>query len=279
MGETPFGVQRVRGTYPTTRGTELFEQRWEVTGRPKAAVVLVHGYAEHSTRYNRFAGQLNAERFSLYAYDHIGHGESPGRRGYISSFERLPQDLAAYLEWFSPHLADSPLFLMGHSFGALILLYYVLQANPPVNGLVLSSGLFTIDERNAPLAQKMLGFLSALLPNLTVHSIDPAAISRESAEVVRYKKDPFINHRKIQAHTAHDMAKALKAIVPRFGDLALPFIALHGTGDRLALCRGSRRLYEHAASEDKTLKLYEGAYHEILNDLEDEACSADVWSG
>jgi len=276
MRETPFGVRKGRGTFTATGGVELFEQRWEVVGKPKAAVVIVHGYGEHSSRYDRLAARLNAECFSVYAYDQIGHGESPGRRAYLTSFARLPQDFGVYLNWLRPMLGGAPLFLIGHSFGALVLLHYILGASPAVNGLVLSSGLFTMNEHTAPLMQKLLRFLSAVLPHLSVHSVDPSAISREPEEVRRYAEDPLNYHGKIEARTAHEMAKAIKTVAARFSDVTLPFIALHGSADRLALCRGTRRLYELAASEDKTLKIYEGAYHEVLNDLDREAFTADV---
>ena len=156
MRETPFGVRKGRGTFTATGGVELFEQRWEVVGKPKAAVVIVHGYGEHSSRYERFVARLNAECISVYAYDQFGHGESPGRRAYLSSFARLPQDFGVYLDRLRPMLDGAPLFLMGHSFGALVLLHYILGASPAVNGLVLSSGLFTMDENTAPLTQNVI---------------------------------------------------------------------------------------------------------------------------
>lgn len=277
MGDTPFGVRRREGTFTATGGVDLYEQRWEVGGKPRGRVIIVHGYGEHSSRYDRFASRLNGESFSVYAYDQIGHGESPGQRAYISSFARLPKDLGAYLDWLGPQFGGAPLFLMGHSFGALVLLHYVLEVRPrDVDGLVLSSGLFMIDERTAPLRQRLLGIFSVLAPHLSVHTVDPSAISREREEVRRYAEDPLNYHGSIEARTAHEMAKAIKALGLRISGLTLPFIALHGSGDRLAMCRGSRRVYTHASSKDKSLQIYEGAYHEVLNDLDREAFTADV---
>jgi len=276
MRETPFGVRKGSGTFTATGDVELYEQRWEVVGKSKAAVVIVHGYGEHSSRYEHLAARLNAECFSVYAYDQLGHGESPGRRGYLSSFARLSQDLGIYLNWLRPTLGGTPLFLMGHSFGALVLLHHILGASPAVNGLVLSSGLFTMNEQTAPLTQKLLPFLSAVAPHLSVHSVDPAAISRDPEEVLRYAEDPLNYYVRIEARTAHEIAKAIKEAATRFSEITLPFIALHGTADQLAPCRGSRRLYELAGSEEKALKIYEGAYHEVFNDIDREAFVADV---
>ena len=160
--------------------------------------------------------------------------------------------------------------------GGLVLANYVLKYKPEVAGLVFSSSALKVADNVAPLVQKISGVLSALTPWLPVHHVEPDAISRDSSEVEKYVNDPLVYHGKILARTGAELMNAMNDVQARLGELRLPFIALHGTSDLIVDPSGTRILYENAGSTDKTLKLYEGGYHEVFHDHDREQFLQDV---
>ena len=274
MASTVGATTYSKGTFATDDGVELFEQSWEIE-TPKAAVVIVHGLGEHSERYTKMAARLNQEGYAVYTYDQRGHGNSPGRQGYIADFKPLPDDLDVFLGRVRSRLDGVPLFLMGHSMGGLVLASYVLKYQPDVKGLVFSSSALK-GGNVKPLLEKVSGVLSAIAPRLPVLRVEPSAISRDPEEVRKYEEDPLVHHGKVLARTGGELMTAMNALQGRFGEIRLPFIALHGTADTLVNCEASRSFFDEAGSEDKTLKIYEGAYHEVFNDHDREQFLTDL---
>lgn len=129
-------VREFEGSFRTGDGTELFERSWELAAGAKAAVIIFHGYGEHSGRYEQVAGRLNREGFDVHTYDQRWHGRSPGKRAYITDFSILPKDGHDFLEHLEAKLGKRPRFLMGHSMGGLILAHYAVRHQPDVAGLV-----------------------------------------------------------------------------------------------------------------------------------------------
>lgn len=276
MGDESHGEGHRTGTFETRDGVTLHEESWELGAAAQAAFVIVHGYGEHCARYAPLAARLNSEGYSVYSYDQRGHGRSPGKRAYIPSFEVLPRDLDDFMAQAGPRMGERPRFMMGHSLGGLVLILYVMGFKPEVNGLVFSSSAFKVGDNVAPLTQRLSGILSVLVPWLPTLQLDAKGLSRDPEAVKRYEEDPLVYHGKIAARTGHEMMAAMKALPGRLGELRDPFIALHGTEDRLAEYEGSVLVHEGAASKDKTLKLYEGAYHEVFNDLDKDRFVQDV---
>ena len=129
------------GTFDAPDGLRLFERVWHPPQAPQAGVVLVHGYAEHSGRYDHVAAFLNDRGYAVYAYDLRGHGRSEGRRAFVDTFVRYLNDLGVFLQRVRRRLQDVPLFLMGHSMGGTVCARFYLERRPELAGLVLSSPL------------------------------------------------------------------------------------------------------------------------------------------
>ncbi len=275
MASTVGAATYSKGTFATADGVELFEQSWEIQS-PKAAVVIVHGLGEHSARYAEMAARFNQEGYAVYTYDQRGHGNSPGKQGYVAKFKRMPDDLDVFIGRVRSRLDGIPLFLMGHSMGGLVLASHALKYQPDAKGLVFSSSALKAGDNVKPLLQKVSGLLSVIAPRLPVHQLDPAAISRDQEEVRKYEEDPLVHHGKMLARTGGELMAAMSALQGHFGEIRLPFIALHGTADTLVDCAASRCLFDEAGSEDKTLKIYEGAYHEVFNDHDREKFLTDL---
>lgn len=266
-----FAEARFRGA----QDVQLYERRWEIA-EAKAGLLIVHGFGEHCARYDSIARILNHERYSVYSYDHRGHGQSPGAMGYIPSFDTLVEDLHLFVQHVTALVGEKPLFIWGHSMGGLALALYTVRHRPEAKGLVFSGAGVKMGDDVAPLMQKLSGILSTIAPRLPVFELDANAISRIPEEVEKYVKDPLVYHGKIQARTGHEMIQATKEVQKRMGEIEIPFLALHGTEDHLVKYDASQLLYDQASSEDKSLILYEGAFHEVHNDLDRERFLKDM---
>ena len=153
------------GEFTARDGTVLFEQAWTVAS-PKACVVIVHGYGEHSSRYAHVAERFNAEGFSVYTYDQRNHGKSPGKKGFIPSFDPMVDDLDGFLSEVRTRSGGVPIIMFGHSMGGLVLALFAIKFSPEVRGLVFSSAGVKVDDSVAPMMRKIGGLLARILPHL-----------------------------------------------------------------------------------------------------------------
>lgn len=257
------------GRFKSRDGLDFFEMAWQPESNAIAHLVLVHGYAEHCQRYAAFAQFLNALGIAVHAYDHRGHGQSPGKRGFIASFDTLLSDLDTYFAHVQARFSGAPVFLMGHSMGGLVVTRYVQTRTIPLRGLIASSPLLATGDVS-PVLVALAGILGKLTPNLPVLSLDTKAISRDPKEVAAYEADPLVYHGKILARTGAELNGAIKAAQARFGAITMPLFVMHGTADALAPIAGGRLLHAGAASLDKTLREFDGGYHELLNEAQRE---------
>lgn len=271
----PSPLPSATGWLTTHDGCRLFTQRWCVNP-PRAAVVLVHGYAEHAGRYAHVAAHLNRHGVSMYAYDQRGFGRSEGRRAYVASFDRLLDDLRHVLDRTRRRLPDVPLFLFGHSMGGAVAALYAIERNPAVRGLILSSPSVEVNKDIAPFLRKLAGLLGRLVPTLPTIRTPDGAISRDPAVVAEAKADPLNYHGRVLARTGAELIRAAQRIQAQMEAITCPLLVFHGTADRLTDPLASRMLYERARSDDKTLELYEGLYHETFNEPEKTQVLDDV---
>lgn len=275
MAETSTQSHHETSTFTVRDGTELFSQEWTVAS-PKAVVILVHGFGEHSTRYTHVAEHFNVQGFSVYTYDQRSHGNSPGKKGDIPSFDPMASDLEEFLGDIRTRVGDTPIFLFGHSMGGLVLALFVIKYAPDVRGLIFSSAGVKADDNTSALMRKVAGLLARFLPDVPVHELDIDGLSRIPEVVQRYKDDPLVYHGKIGARSGNSFMKAIDHVTEHMAEIALPLLALHGTKDRLVSSAASELLYAECGSQDRSLKLYEGAYHEVFNDLGAEEFMTDT---
>lgn len=247
--------------------TECYIDDWKPIGPTRAHVLIVHGYGEHGGRYADFATTLTGTGFHVHRFDHVGHGKSPGKRGYVDSFEALVTELAAQVERMVGQAEGKPCFLFAHSMGGLIATNYLTRGHGGLTGAVISSPLLAVPEGVSPLLLRLAGFLGRWLPWLPVDRLDSSSISRVPEAVAAYDTDPMVYHGPIRARTGAQLTAAIAETTTRFSAITLPLLVLHGTDDGLAPVSGSRRLVAEAGSEDVSSFFQEGGYHELLNDL------------
>jgi len=265
----------------THDGLQLHTRTWTPVSSPRAIVGLVHGYGEHCGRYDHVARAFTERGAAVYAYDQRGCGQSDGRRAYVDTFDQYLDDLRLFLNAVRSQKPDLPLFLFGHSMGGLIVLKYVLERDPSLRGVVLSGPAIEINPNLAPLLRRAAQVLGWLFPTLHTTRSPEDAISRDPAVVEEAKNDPLNYHGRVLARTGAEMLRAGAAVRPRLDEMNTPFLVIHGTADTLASPEWSERLYDCAASDDKTIKLYDGLYHETFNEPEQETVLKDLqeWLG
>jgi acylglycerol lipase len=261
-------------TIQTRDGVELVLYHWPVEGEgtPRATVALVHGLAEHAGRYTALARRLNAAGIELFAVDLRGHGQSPGARAWVDRFDQYLLDAEALLNVAAR--GRSPLFLMGHSMGGTISALYAAERlvddGPAVAGLILSSAAL-VPGRDVPRwLIAVSGIISRVLPHVPTMKVDTAWLSRDPDVVEANRADPLVYHGGIPARTGAGILDAMTRIERGRANLRVPVLVYHGTADKLTEPDGSREFSKHVGSADRTLVLYEGSYHETMNDLDQE---------
>ena len=268
-------MQHKTEAFKASDGTQLFSQLWSPEA-PQAALVISHGYAEHSQRYDAFARFLVEHGIAVYALDHRGHGRSEGERVNIKVFRQYVHDLSRYIERVRERHPNPPRFLFGHSIGGVIAAQLALEHPLQIEGLVLSAAHLQNAVSVPPLLLSVSGLVSRLLPGLPTLKLDTDLLSRDPAVVAAYRNDPLVYNGGTKARIGKEMLDAGSYMLERAYSIKVPLLVLHGSEDRIAAAAGSQAFFDSAASPDKTLKIYEGYYHEILNDIGKEEVYRDV---
>jgi alpha-beta hydrolase superfamily lysophospholipase len=253
----------------------LYEQSWQPE-KSAASVAIVHGYAEHSARYAHVAAHLAQHGYAVYAFDLRGHGRSAGRRCFVRSFDEYLADLELFLARVAARAPGKPIFMLGHSMGGAIATLFVIKRRAVLRGLILSGASLKISDDVSPALRRVSAFVGRLFPKLPTIRLDSRAISRDPEVVKSYETDMLVYHGSAPAGTATSFFRAVSDIQAGMELIDLPLLILHGAQDRLADVAGSKRLYARVRSRDKQLKLYDGLYHEILNEPERAQVLADI---
>jgi acylglycerol lipase len=275
LADTASATTHIDGRLAGRANDTTYWQAWLPSDQPRAILVIAHGALEHSGRYAHVAERLGGAGVATYAIDHRGHGHSDGRCGAIDRMGRLVGDLDRLVTLASERHPGCSVFLLGHSMGSVVALEHTLAHQDKLAGLVLSGS--AIDVSAVPAAQFWIAkLLSEVVPGLGLVHVDSSEVSRDPAVVRAYDTDPLVHRGKLPARMLAEVLSSARGLPARVAHLRLPLLILHGTDDRLAAAAGARTVHDAAAGEDKTLKLYDGLYHEVLNEPEKDAVIADV---
>jgi acylglycerol lipase len=262
--------------FTTRDGLSLYEQCWLPEREPVGVVVVVHGIHEHSGRYAKLAGDLNRHGYAVYAVDLRGHGRSDGDRALIRTFDDYLDDAEMLLARVAAAQPGKPLFLLGHSMGGSVAALLAILRPPNVRGMILSAPAVLVAGGIFPVLRRLASVVSVVWPTLRLVRLGCRFISRDPAVVEGFKNDPLVFHGRFPVRTGAEILRAAKRIQAGAKDLTLPLLILHGTGDFVTDPRGSRLLASRAGSADKTLRLYNGLYHEVFSEPERNQVVADL---
>lgn len=257
-------------------GLSLACRSFRPAAAPRAAILLVHGYAEHSGRYGHVAERLVGEGLAVYAPDHRGHGLSEGVRADVRRFEDYLSDLETLLVAVREREPARQVILLGHSMGGAIAVLFAARRGEGLAGLITSGAGVKLGEAVSPLLALVIRALALVAPRAPVAPMDFEGVSRDPEVVARYRSDPLNYVGRIRARMGRELLRATELAAAELPYVALPSLILHGAADRLADPAGSRMLHDRIASTDKTLRLYDGLYHEIFNEPERDEVLDDV---
>lgn len=233
------------------------------SGEPKRGwVVLVHGLGEHSGRYGRLIKMLNDAGFAVYTFDWPGHGKSKGKRGHTTVEEAM-----GIIDEIIGEIGEKP-FLFGHSLGGLTVLRYAETRPRKIKGVVASSPALAKSPETPGFMVALAKILGTIAPTLTLsNGIDPKFLSRNEEAVRKYIEDELV-HDKISAALGKSLFGNMGKAHEEAGKIKVPILLLVGSADIITPPEGARKFFEKLNVEDKTLKKFEGAYHEIFEDPE-----------
>lgn len=208
--------------------------------------------------------------------DHLGHGQSDGTRVYVERFADFTDTLKTYFDMVRAWQTGKPIFLIGHSLGGLISARYLLDHQADLTGAVLSGPSVKVPDGVSSTTIFLGKVFSALLPRFGLLQLEAEGVSRDPAAVKEYVGDPLVYRGKVTARLAAELLKAMQHVTAEAARINLPILILQGSADRLVDPRGARMLYETMSSTDKTMKTYDGFYHEVFNEPERGQVLSDV---
>lgn len=264
------------GQFTGHGGLRLYWQAWLPEAEIRSALLVAHGYGEHGGRYGNLVERFVPRGFAVYALDHRGHGRSEGLRGHVGRFAEFVADLHALRVRVEEEERDTPLFLVGHSLGGLIVVRYLLAHASGLAGAVLSSPALGLAEEPPRLRQWLGRVLSIVAPRTSFQgNVRPEFLSRDSAVGEAYTADPLV-HKRATARFFSEFRRAVRNAHERAPEIRVPILILQAGDDRLVQAAATESFAGHVGSEVKELRVYPDLFHEIFNETERDRVFADL---
>lgn len=257
-------------------GVKILLRSWRGETPPRGVIVISHGFNSHSGQYDWPARQFAAAGYAVYAADLRGRGNSQGERFYVDSVDAYVEDVHLAVTAAKAREPGLPVFMLGHSAGGVIACSYALDHPTELSGLICESFAFRV-----PAPRPALDFIqwsSSFAPRLGVLKLKNRDFTRDPAALAALNADAHIRNETQPAKTVSALWKADKRIERDFPKLSLPVLILHGSEDKATLPAGSEFFHRAAGSKDKTLKIYQGHFHDLLADIGKEGVVADIIS-
>lgn len=255
-------------------GAKIFVRSWSPAGKPRAVVVICHGVNSHGGQYLWTGEQLSAAGYAVYALDLRGRGKSDGPRYYVDDVAEYVSDVSNTIKLAKSREPGLPVFLLGHSAGGVTSCSYVLDNQKELAGFICESFAYKVPAPDFVLA--IIKGLSMIAPKLPVLTLKMKDFTRDPAALAALEADPFTKGEVQPAKTVAALVRADERMKREFPRITLPVFIMHGTLDKATVPAGSQEFYDHVGSKDKTLKLYEGHFHDLLNDIGKEGVLADI---
>lgn len=255
-------------------GLRIHTEAW-LPAAPRAALVIVHGYGEHLGRYRHVCEYFVEQGYAVYMLDHRGHGQSEGLRTYVDSFDEFLRDLHELVGSVRGAHPGLKLAMLGHSMGALISLAYNLRYSD-VDLLMVSGAPVNADANVSPLLVQVGKVLTRVIPKVPFLEFGEGILSRDPRVQAAFDADPLTWKRPMRVRLGTEINRTagwVRADLPR---LRLPILIMHGADDVMVNPSGSETAYGLVGSADKTLKLYPGLRHEIMNEPEQREVLGDI---
>jgi alpha-beta hydrolase superfamily lysophospholipase len=257
-------------------GLKLFVRSWRPDAAARGAVAIVPGFNSHSGYYGWVGEQLAASGLAAYAVDLRGRGQSDGERFYVKHFGDYVSDVETLIALVKSREPGVPVFLLGHSAGGVVSCMYALEHPAELAGLICESFAYQVPAPDFALA--VIKGLSHVAPHAHVLRLKNEDFSRDPKVVEAMNADPLIAHETQPTLTVAEMARADERLKQEFPRMRVPVLILHGTADKATKPTGSQFFFDTAGSKDRSVKFYNGFFHDPLNDIGKEQVMADITS-
>jgi acylglycerol lipase len=261
-------------TFDSAGGVKIFFRAWLPDAAPRAVVVICHGVNSHSGQHRWTAEQFVGKGLAVYALDLRGRGRSDGERFYVEDVADYVADVAGAVKIAKARHPGLPAFLLGHSAGGVTSAVYTLDNQAELAGFICESFAFQVPAPGFALAA--IKGLSHIAPRLPVLKLKMEDFTRDPQALAALNADPLTAHEAQPAATVAALVRADERLREEFPLIKLPVLILHGTEDKATVPAGSQFFFDTVGSTDKTLKLYEGHFHDLLNDVGKEGVMADI---
>lgn len=275
-------VRRVESRFHGHSGLALFRRSW-LPREPLRAIALVHGFGEHSGRYEHLGAWFAERNTAVHGFDLRGHGRSAGRRGHVDGFADYLNDLEVFLGKVREASGSLPVTLVGHSLGGLIVTAYAVERSPGVQSVVTSGAALELSPDLSRLKISLARLIYKFAPRLGMNTgLDPHAICSDPEVVKRYIDDPLVHGISTTSH-AVAMMDQIERLRGAGAQVEVPMFLAHGAADRLCLPSGSISFHQSlpgaldgSTAPHAELRIYPGNFHEIFNDVDQKTVFADV---
>ena len=271
-----FPMIHKEGHFHCIRNAKLFWQAWLPGTEPRAILVIVHGYNDHSGRFMNIVNHFVPKGFAVYGLDQIGYGKSEGRRVYVEKFEDYTKILHFFLRMVRNMQRGKLTFLVGYSIGALINSVYLLDNQQKLAGAIFIGPIVKTPEYITAFTIFIGKLFSVFFPKVGLVTLKDEVISKDQKIVDAYKRDPLTYHGKMTARLASELLKGMIQLSQEGNKITLPVLILQGAADELGDPEGAQMLFDLIQSKDKQIKVYQGLYHELFNEPEREMVFIDL---
>lgn len=243
---------------------------------PKALIVINHGFAEHIGRYDWVAEQLNNSAYTCVRYDLRGHGETKSSKGHIDSYEEFISDCEAVVDFTQALDPSKDVYILGHSMGGLVSAMAALSFQNKIKGQILSGPAIGNLPSIKGIKKPFLNFASKVLPNLMITNPVEDDVCSVKEVVEKYKIDPLVLRKASMKFLREFTIAAPDFVSEHIHEYKLPLLLLQGSKDTIVPVSIGDKFFNEISSSDKTQKVYEGLYHEILNEYEKDEVMNDI---
>jgi len=251
-----------------TRGVQLRTRRWAGPQPSPTRVVIVHGLKDHGGRYAPLARALVAAGCGVDALDLAGHGGSEGPRADVPSFDDYLADVAAFAGSIRREADVRTVVLLGHSMGGAIAFGTIAERSLPIDGLVLTGAALAVPVEVSAARIALTRWIARLVPRARVFDLPDDRFSRDPNAVAALRADPLVYRGKATARLAAGLLRRIALNRPRFAEMELPFLAVHGGADTITNPAGSWDLAAEARSPDRRAWILEGVRHDVWHEPE-----------
>ncbi|MFX1525766.1 MAG: alpha/beta hydrolase [Promethearchaeota archaeon] len=264
-------METIEGNFKGVEETKLYFQAWIPEKDPKAIIIYAHGFASHSGRAVNIVNALVPLGYIIYANDQRGHGKSEGKTNYVRNMDQYVEDEKLFYNLVKEKYPKLPIFMLGHSMGSAITVYFAKKYGSLLRGIILSGiGTKYGGDELTKLVKSVAKVMSKIAPKFSATTgLDPTLLSHDPEVVKTYIEDPLVGYKKTTVRQAHSMFDSFEKLPNILVDIRIPILIQKGLAD--ATVTGFQELKSFLIkSKNVTFQEYEGLYHEIYNELEQD---------